>query len=466
MTTGAAWSALTERFASLASDHPIHYGNCGIHTSEFDHEVNVFRLYYAVCTGSEPTGLITLKSESTTPMSRMASANRFRWLCWAAGILGNPYEGFRPPEVVWLASLTHKDETSVPDIVRRSAEMAGRHAIENCASATMPEYQRKAEWWNQKKGDFARLRERFAAAQFHGANLHMDVGDRFTDHGESPNHEYDRYVEVDLLRYANTNKTITRTGGLWGDADAVAEFRVLCQTALRILPNEFTGGAGPELFPSLSRPNQLDPTANWSRWPELMWVLCPSHFEIHGATDRSAPYLTAIGCPAQIAASACDHIAVSGDAQRFLQEYRVALARFNPWLDHDENRAVALAIEAAYQKISPSQMVPHLEAPPSTQLQPEQPKRDGPEPGGWIRLNGKCHKIESDLIWKLISFFWDKELAHFDDLVGDDRPWQDPVGNGAISTAATRLKATAAQIGLPWKLTVNASLRCVSKVAR
>lgn len=400
-------------------------------------------------------------------MRQLASVNRFRWLCWAAGILVNPYEGMRPAELVWLSELTQTYEIIVPDINRRSAEIAGRFAVENRQSSTMPESQRELDWWNKKKSDFARLRDRFASAQFHGANLHLDVGQRLTDSGESLNDEHDRFIQVDLLRYANTNKAITRTGGLCGDADAVAEYQLLCQTALRTLPNEFTGGTGPELFPSLSRPNQLDPTANWFRWTELMWILCPGYFEIHAPTDVSAPFLKAVGCPAQIAASACDRIVASGDAQGFLKECRVAMARFNPWLGADDNRAVAIAIDAAYQKPSPIENAQPVEVQsPSETTEKDPPEIDGPQDGRWIRLKGKRHKIESDLTWKLIVFFWNRESAPFDELIGLEKIWEDPVDSGALSTAATRLKATASEIGLPWKLTVSSARRYVFKVPR
>jgi hypothetical protein len=87
--------------------------------------------------------------------------------------------------------------------------------------------------------------------------------------------------------------------------------------------------------------------------------------------------------------------------------------------------------------------------------QPQNPPRpDGPEPPRYLWLKGIKHQIgrpRSQLSWRLLSFFWDREAADYEDLQGQGMPWPDPVSDGAIATAINRFNSEV-PAQLPWRL--------------
>ena len=91
---------------------------------------------------------------------------------------------------------------------------------------------------------------------------------------------------------------------------------------------------------------------------------------------------------------------------------------------------------------------------------------DGPEPPHWLWWNGTRYRIgktRSQLSWRLLQYFWDRESATYEDLQEPGRPWPDPVSDSAVATAVNRFK-TDIPSGFPWKLVTKG--RCVTKEFR
>jgi hypothetical protein len=85
-----------------------------------------------------------------------------------------------------------------------------------------------------------------------------------------------------------------------------------------------------------------------------------------------------------------------------------------------------------------------------------QPRPDGPEPPHWLWCKGERIRIgkgRSHRSWSLLSFFWQRNSAEYEDLCGQglEKPWPDPVTDPSIVTAVTRFNKDMPS-GFPWKL--------------
>jgi hypothetical protein len=91
---------------------------------------------------------------------------------------------------------------------------------------------------------------------------------------------------------------------------------------------------------------------------------------------------------------------------------------------------------------------------------------NGPEAPHWLWWNDECIRIgigRSQLCWKLLRFFWQRNWATYEELCGPDKPWLDSVSDSAIATAVNRFK-NAMPDGFLWILATKD--RCVYKQSR
>jgi len=99
----------------------------------------------------------------------------------------------------------------------------------------------------------------------------------------------------------------------------------------------------------------------------------------------------------------------------------------------------------------------------SEQPKGTEPHPDGPEDPHWLWLNNERHKIgngRAKQCYDLLKYFWSRESETFQGLLGNGKPWIDPVGDNAFSVAATRFNNNMPK-GFPWKLKVDG--RCMFK---
>ena len=115
-----------------------------------------------------------------------------------------------------------------------------------------------------------------------------------------------------------------------------------------MLPAQLQVGMGPSIFPPTDYFTHLDIESTWWRWAELLWLLCPTSFFVRPWEPGYAPYISAKGCPAIIAANACDRISAIDDGRQLIEEVRTSLASFNPWFSTEDRRTTLLAVNAAY----------------------------------------------------------------------------------------------------------------------
>ena len=115
MSHSAAWLALANRFEALSSETSIEYRICPFDASEFYNESLQSRILLRFRPDEEKQEdrLISIRASGSDPMQQMTWVNRFRWLCWAGGILLNPHAPYRPGEVIWLLAATDGDDLAV-----------------------------------------------------------------------------------------------------------------------------------------------------------------------------------------------------------------------------------------------------------------------------------------------------------------------------------------------------------------
>lgn len=79
---------------------------------------------------------------------------------------------------------------------------------------------------------------------------------------------------------------------------------------------------------------------------------------------------------------------------------------------------------------------------------------DGPEDPYWLWWKGERHKVGSDRArrtYDLLMFFWRRESATFEELVGHGKPWTEAVQDHAFSNSASNFN-NAMPRGFPWRL--------------
>jgi hypothetical protein len=338
---------------------------CPIDTTEFERETLHSRILLRLRPDSanQEERIISIRADGREPTGQMAHVSRFRWLCWAGGVLLDPHHPHQPGEATWLHAVAG-GATQASDIIARSAAAARGFARSDRTPPSPPPLSRPLSWWQERRTAFAQLSARFGTPAFHGAELHLTVGVRYSTSGVEEDQEYVRHVASLGLRFGGSNRRVTRisppTGSLWGEDAAVEEFTRLCESACTLLPAELRTGLGPTVFPPLGcwlQANAGDPT--WWQWANMMWLLCPSMFTLHQRVpyrefgDRPpqpgrAPFATAVGGAELIAAAACNRVAVSESGNQLVREVRTALAARNPWLDGSDRQAASLAIDAVY----------------------------------------------------------------------------------------------------------------------
>ncbi len=93
------------------------------------------------------------------------------------------------------------------------------------------------------------------------------------------------------------------------------------------------------------------------------------------------------------------------------------------------------------------------------------PPADGPEGGRWLWWQGQRYDVPAGRVYSLIAFFWNRETASFDELMGaGGAVWPDPVTPQTVTSACHRVQ-TSLPAGFPWRLSVDSASRTVAKVS-
>jgi hypothetical protein len=89
---------------------------------------------------------------------------------------------------------------------------------------------------------------------------------------------------------------------------------------------------------------------------------------------------------------------------------------------------------------------------------------DGPEGGRWVRWQGRRHEVPAGRVYTLIAYFWNRETASFDELLGaGGAVWPDPVAPQTVTSTCHRANS-ALPSGFPWRLSVDSASRTVAKL--
>jgi hypothetical protein len=375
LSHSTAWLALANRFEALSSETSIEYRVYPSDSSEFYNESLQSRILLRFRPNEEiqEDRLISIRAAGSDPMQQMTWVNRFRWLCWAGGILLNPHASYRPGEVIWLLAATDGDD-QVTDVVHRTIKAAKSFERSGQRPLPAPTGQRPKSWWNGRTNSFRRLADRFMGQTFHERELFVTVGTRHTANGIAPNQESLNYINNFHMRHGDQQRSVTSSqtpvASIWGDSEAVNEYDKLAVSAYDLLPAELQVGMGPSIFPPTDYFTHIRIESNWWRWTELMWLLCPTSFLVSQWEPGYAPYISAKGCPAIIAANACDRISAIDDGRQLIQEIRTSLASFNPWLSPEDRQATRLAVSTAYNsEASPvTESIPAIKVPETFEL--------------------------------------------------------------------------------------------------
>jgi hypothetical protein len=92
---------------------------------------------------------------------------------------------------------------------------------------------------------------------------------------------------------------------------------------------------------------------------------------------------------------------------------------------------------------------------------PPQPRADGPVGGCWLWWKGRRHDVPKGNVYRLLDFMWDRDHAHYDDLVG---PVLDAsVLAQSIRSLAGKVNKTLKKVGVPWRLEPDSVTRHLTK---
>lgn len=372
MSSVAAWSALADRFADVTTESPIEYTTHAEDASAFNAEVPRTRvLLRSVDEGRQTPGrIISIRSNDADPESGRTKVNRFRWLCWSAGLLLDPYQPYQPPEVSWLLHVTSKGNEPVADIADWSARRATQHAKDGRLLPPRPAEGLPNSWWRARRKAFKKLAKRFSAPVFRESHLHVTIGQRYlpTAPGGA--------VDPDLWEFnpsregrSNSNRPyfIRRDpgGAIWGEKRAMEEFIKLSEAAYNSLPAELQIGMGVPFFPPTPFLEHTSFRSAWWRWAVIVWALCPNGFRCHLPEMGEVPFISSEACPEITAGAACDRIADTPDCLQLIEHVRRSLTGLNLWLDMQDQAASRQAVDAAYlsrMSTPPAGPVPRLPA--------------------------------------------------------------------------------------------------------
>lgn len=89
---------------------------------------------------------------------------------------------------------------------------------------------------------------------------------------------------------------------------------------------------------------------------------------------------------------------------------------------------------------------------------------DGPVGGRWVWWRGRRYEVSAGRVYALIAYFWARETASFDELIGaGGAVWPDPVAPQTVRSTCHRANS-ALPSGFPWRLSVDADSRTVARV--
>lgn len=317
--SSAAWSALADCFAAVAADGPIEFSTFTFDPTPFAGaplRTQLLLRFRSMPTAEEE--LYSLRAEGQD-IAAVERVNRFRWLCWAAGVLLDPHDTANPRESAWLRKVTDGRSKLAENVVKLAERLARKFTT--TAPTIRPAPPLPVDDWTSRTAAFALLRDRFASPLFHGSGLRLSVGE-----GQLSNNS---------------------GGTIGGNSRAVEEFLALSELAFRLLPDELTTAFGPPLFPPSTFNAQVGHGPACWRWAVVMWLLLPAAFDLTPASETTAPILTLNTTPELAAAAVCGRLATS-DPCELVADIRRRLVACNPWLDAADREAVLQAVAAVH----------------------------------------------------------------------------------------------------------------------
>ncbi len=318
--SSAAWTALADCFEAVAAAGPVVFETFQFDPTPFAGvplRSQVLLRFRPMPTAGEE--LYSLRADGPE-MAAAVRVNRFRWLCWAAGVLLDPHGTDHPRESAWLWVATEGRAGPLTDVAKLAEKLAKKFG--RTPPSARPSPLPHVDDWTTRTAAFALLRDRFSSPLFHGSRLRLTVGNgQFTN----------------------------KSGGIiGGDSRAVAEFVALSESAYRLLPTELTTAFGPPLFPPFTFNAHVGHEPAWWRWAVVMWMVLPVAFDLSPASDTVAPFLTLNTTPELTAAAVCERLAAFTDPGDLVADLRRRLASINPWLDPEDRKAASLAVGAAH----------------------------------------------------------------------------------------------------------------------
>jgi hypothetical protein len=133
----------------------------------------------------------------------------------------------------------------------------------------------------------------------------------------------------------------------------------------------------------------------------------------------------------------------------FTESFRVGPEDY-PRLDHE----IAQATLRRAEKACDGKPTPETE-------QSNKPHPDGPEAGLWVWCGGAKHEVPQGNVYKLIEYFWNREWARYDALVGP--VFDKLVEPQTIRSEVSATNAVLRELGIPWGLSADSRARVVRR---
>jgi hypothetical protein len=89
------------------------------------------------------------------------------------------------------------------------------------------------------------------------------------------------------------------------------------------------------------------------------------------------------------------------------------------------------------------------------------PHADGPEGGRWVWWNNKRSKVPRGIVYRLLEHMWDRDSAHYDDLIAAE-VFDTAVMPGTVRSYANKVN-NALPTGFPWRLSADSGSRQLTK---
>lgn len=91
-------------------------------------------------------------------------------------------------------------------------------------------------------------------------------------------------------------------------------------------------------------------------------------------------------------------------------------------------------------------------------------RADGPAGGRWLWWKNVQYKVPGGVVYRLLDYMWDRDSAHYDDLV-DDHVFNTSVAPQTIRSYANKTN-NELPAGFPWRLSTDSDNRQLTKVPR